>query len=71
MRSFTVVIQHGDHYSSGIYSENDLENFTPAELGNQLRVLVSALLDENEPSTNISHVRKFLEEQRDLHSDDQ
>lgn len=67
MKSFTVIVAEGEYYSSGIFSEEDLKNLTPTELGNEIRSLVSMRVDSQEPNTHISHARKFLEEQRDLH----
>jgi hypothetical protein len=66
-KSYTFLVQSGDQYAALVLSEEDFDNRTLSELGTLLEEMRSRLEADSEPTTHISHVRKFLEEQAELH----
>lgn len=64
--SYTLVTAQGSQYISLVVDTAYLEKSTDAQLGKLIREQIKRLADDQEPTSHISHARRFLEEQAEL-----
>ena len=70
MTDYTILIAKGEKYASIIVSEEHVAASTPSQFGGLILEQLKRLEDAQEPTTHISHARRFLEEQASLGLED-